>query len=126
MAGLFGNRNAAGPHKKSALRTGASWGTQMVTGGAQFGAGLGAYAAHKGSKALGVNTTKKVLLQGALKGAKYGARTNIATGLAVGAATAVGSHILKKRAEERSLKGRSKAAMSAVKAKATKLKGKLK
>lgn len=113
--GLLGNKNAAGPHKKSSLGAGLSVAKSWAVGGTQIGGIMGAYAAHKGSKALGMQTTRAVLTKGVLKGAGYGLRTSIPTALAIGTATAIGSHVLKKRAEQRSVKGRAFAAVAAVK-----------
>ena len=117
MAGLFGNQNAAGPHKKGAIRSGGAMAKSIVVGGGQFGAVTGAFAARKTAKAGGLAVTRKLLVKGALTGAKTGMRANIPLAIGVGTATAVGSHILKRRAEDRSIQGKSKALLKVAKGK---------
>jgi len=119
MSGLFGNRNAAGPHKRSAIGKGLSMLKETAVGGAQIGSAVGAYAAVKGSRALGMKTTKQVLLNGALRGARYGLRTSIPTAVGLAALTTVGSAVLKKRAENRAVKGKILNIVKAIKKKVT-------
>lgn len=139
---LLGNQNAAGKHirrfgatvasgasalknkisptKPGALKTGLStakrWATDPTV--PLIGAGIGTYkgiVSNSLAKSMGMATVKHAVKKAALRGAVSAVGSNLPLAVAAGTAYGIAKAVQKRNAEKRSIRGRAKTAVAAVK-----------